>query len=114
MTQTEVSRWGHFLACATDPVAEACAGFATLRSQRTRIVMAAPEVSVRRGKRWRGFETMAMMRKGQVRKIDGLTSAAKPPLSPTCSTGPHERSEPAHHLRASLVNIVATEPPISV
>jgi hypothetical protein len=31
-------------------------------------------------------------------------------LSPTCSTGPHERSEPAHHLRASLVNIVATEP----
>src|SRR5580693_1192620 len=39
-----------------------------------------------------------------------MTSAAKPPLSPTCSTGPHERSEPAHHLRASLVNIVATEP----
>jgi phage tail sheath gpL-like len=32
-----------------------------------------------------------------------MTSAAKPPLSPTCSTGPHERSEPAHHLRASLV-----------
>jgi hypothetical protein len=40
-----------------------------------------------------------------------MISAAKPPLSPTCSTGPHERSEPAHHLRASLVNIVATEPP---
>jgi hypothetical protein len=39
-----------------------------------------------------------------------MISAAKPPLSPTCSTGPHERSEPAHHLRASLVNIVATEP----
>jgi dienelactone hydrolase len=42
-----------------------------------------------------------------------MISAAKPPLSPTCSTGPHERSEPAHHLRASLVNIVATEPPNS-
>src|SRR5580692_11720212 len=39
-----------------------------------------------------------------------MISAAKPPLSPTCSTGPHERSEPAHHLRASLANIVATEP----
>src|ERR1700733_1244823 len=39
-----------------------------------------------------------------------MISAAKPPLSPTCSIGPHERSEPAHHLRASLVNIVATEP----
>ena len=26
---------------------------------------------VRRGKRWRVFETMAMMRKGQLRKIDG-------------------------------------------
>src|SRR5580692_5391773 len=39
-----------------------------------------------------------------------MISAAKPPLSPTCSTGPHERLEPAHHLRASLVNIVATEP----
>ena len=39
-----------------------------------------------------------------------MISAAKPPLSPTCSTGPNERSEPAHHLRASLVNIVATEP----
>jgi hypothetical protein len=39
-----------------------------------------------------------------------MISAAKPPLSPTCSTGSHERSEPAHHLRASLVNIVATEP----
>jgi hypothetical protein len=39
-----------------------------------------------------------------------MISAANPPLSPTCSTGPHERSEPAHHLRASLVNIVATEP----
>jgi hypothetical protein len=39
-----------------------------------------------------------------------MISAAKPPLSPTCSTGPHERSEPAHHLRASVVNIVATEP----
>src|SRR5271163_2856592 len=39
-----------------------------------------------------------------------MISAAKPPLSPTCSTGPHERSEPAHHLRAPLVNIVATEP----
>jgi hypothetical protein len=43
MTQTEVSRWGHFLACATDPVAEACAGFATSRCPRTRIAMAAPE-----------------------------------------------------------------------
>src|ERR1700733_7830846 len=41
-----------------------------------------------------------------------MISAAKPPLSPTCSTGPHERSEPAHHLRASSVNIVATEPQI--
>ena len=39
-----------------------------------------------------------------------MISAAKPPLSPTCSIGPHERSEAAHHLRASLVNIVATEP----
>jgi hypothetical protein len=39
-----------------------------------------------------------------------MISAAKPPLSPTCSTGPHERSEAAHRLRASLVNIVATEP----
>src|SRR6202050_3235186 len=39
-----------------------------------------------------------------------MISAAKPPLSPTCSTGSHEQSEPAHHLRASLVNIVATEP----
>ena len=38
-----------------------------------------------------------------------MISAAKPPLLPTCSTEPHERSEPAHHLRASLVNIVATE-----
>jgi hypothetical protein len=38
-----------------------------------------------------------------------MISAAKPPLLPTCSTGLHERSEPAHHLRASLVNIVATE-----
>ena len=37
-----------------------------------------------------------------------MISAAKPPLSPTCSTGPHE-SEP-DHLGASLVNIVATEP----
>src|ERR1700677_845401 len=43
-----------------------------------------------------------------------MISAAKPPLSPTCSTGPHERSEPAHHLRASLVNIVATEPDVGV
>ena len=57
-----------------------------------------------------GFETMAMMRKGQVRKIDVMISGAKPSSSPTCSRGPHQRSEPAHHLRASLVNIVATEP----
>jgi hypothetical protein len=28
MTQIEVSRWGHFLACATDPLAGACADFA--------------------------------------------------------------------------------------
>jgi hypothetical protein len=31
----------------------------------------ASAVSVRRGKRWAGFEAMAMIRKGQVRKIDG-------------------------------------------
>ena len=42
-----------------------------------------------------GFETMAMMRKGQVReRLTVMISAAKPPLSPTCSTGPHERPEP--------------------
>ena len=39
-----------------------------------------------------------------------MISAAKPPLLPTCSRGLHEGSEPAHHLRASLVNIVAREP----
>jgi hypothetical protein len=36
MTQIEVSRWGHFLACATDPLAGACADFAS-HCQRTRI-----------------------------------------------------------------------------
>jgi hypothetical protein len=34
MIQTEVSRWGHFLACATDPLAQACADFAS-HCQRT-------------------------------------------------------------------------------
>ena len=36
MTQIEVSRCGHFLACATDPLAGACADFAS-RCQQTRI-----------------------------------------------------------------------------
>ena len=49
-------------------------------------------------------------RQHQVAGRRDRVSAAKPPFSPTCSTGPHERSEPAHHLRASLVNIVATKP----
>jgi hypothetical protein len=35
MTRTDVSRCGHFLACATDPLAGVCADFAS-HSQRTR------------------------------------------------------------------------------
>jgi transposase, IS6 family len=38
-----------------------------------------------------GFETMAMMRKGQLQKITVMISAAKPSSSPTCSKAPHKR-----------------------
>ena len=57
-----------------------------------------------------GFETMAMMRKGQVRKIDGHDIRGQAAFIADLFDRPHERSEPTHNLRASLVNIVATEP----